>query len=251
MENIGAGDLQNVVEIAHGLDIFDHGYDEHLRVDPGSSLVAGYADAVVLGASSSHATLAVGVIPRGRGYGSRLVAGVDMGHDDALQSTVQVAQYGLLVVGGDSGDGSDAKGLGSANHVLNLVEVGWAVLAVNHHEVVAESTENLDHVGSVSGDDGPENDFAFVQLGLGGVRTHAISLSGNSNCWYWPGHRQEPQNSRVYKEPSITMSRRVGLPDATALSTAGLIWDGSVMRSPLTPMLFAIEAMSKGVANSE
>ena len=73
---------------------------------------------------------------------------------------------------GNAGDGGDAEGLGGADHVLDLVEGSGAVLAVDHDEVVAEGAEDLDHVGSVAGDDAAEDDVAFVELGLGGVGAH-------------------------------------------------------------------------------
>ena len=55
---------------------------------------------------------------------------------------------------------------------------GGAVFAVDHHEVVAESAEDLNHVGSVAGDDGPEDDSAVVEFGLGGVGAHGGTSGG-------------------------------------------------------------------------
>ena len=78
----------------------------------------------------------------------------------------------MLGVVGNASDGGDAEGLGGADHVFDLVEVGGAVLAVDHHEVVAERAEDLHHVGGVAGDDGAEDDFAFVEFGLCGVGSH-------------------------------------------------------------------------------
>jgi hypothetical protein len=54
-----------------------------------------------------------------------------------------------------------------------------------------------------------------------------------------------------YSDPSMTMSSRAGLPEATARSTADLMACGSTMRSPCTPILLAIAATSKGRGNAE
>ena len=182
-----------------------------------------------------------------------------MGHDDALEATVEVAEDGLLGVVGNAGDGGDAEGLGGADHVLDLVEGSGAVLAVDHDEVVAEGAEDLDHVGSVAGDDAAEDDVAFAELGLGGVGAHggvSFVLCGGRERGTLPHPNLPPEGEGIaamvyYKEPSMMTSKRAGLPEATARSTAGLIWEGSVMRSPWTPMLLAIDAMSKGAAKSE
>src|SRR5918992_1507553 len=56
---------------------------------------------------------------------------------------------------------------------------------------------------------------------------------------------------KSYNEPSIIMSRSAGFREATPLSPAGLISLGSTIRSPWTPMLWAMAAISKGVPKSE
>ena len=117
----------------------------------GYRLVTGHADAVVLRASAAHSAVAVGVVARGPRDGGGLLAGVDVRHDDPLEAAVEVSEDRGVGVVGNAGDGSDPERLGGADHVLDLVEVGGAVLAVDHHEVVAESAEDLNHVGERSG----------------------------------------------------------------------------------------------------
>ena len=70
-----------------------------------------------------------------------------------LEAAVKKPEDGVLGVVGNAGDRSDAEGLGSADHVLDLVKVGGAVFAVNHGKVVAESAENLHNVRSVTSTD--------------------------------------------------------------------------------------------------
>ena len=160
MEDIDAGDGGNVVQVGYGGFFLDHRDDEDLGVDPSGGLVAGYADAVVVGAAAAHAAVAVGMVTGGLGYGGGLGAAVDMGNDDALQAAVEEAEDGGVVVVGDAGNGGDVKGFGGAHHIFDLVEVHRAVFAVNHYEVEAEGAENFDAVRGVAGDDGAEYGFA-------------------------------------------------------------------------------------------
>ena len=185
--------------VAHGFDVFHHGDYQHLGVDPGRSFLPADADAVVLGAATAHAPVAVGVVAGGSGYRGGLLAGVDVRHDYPLQPAVEIAQYGCVGMVGNAGDGRDAEGLGGADHVLHLVEVCGAVLAVNHYEVVAESTENLHHVGRVAGDDGPEYDSALVELGLGGVGAHRVSSCLKSSDGFGDCLNQDYQDARMLR----------------------------------------------------
>ena len=172
MEDVGAWYLENVVQVAHGFDVFDHGNHQYLGVNPGRCLVPGDTDPIVLRPTASHAPVAVGKVAGGPGDCSGLLARVDVRHDYPLEAAIEEPENGLIGVVGDAGNRRDAERFGGANHVLHLIQAGRSVFAVNHHEVIAESAENLNHVGSVAGDDCSENDLAGVEFGLGGVGTH-------------------------------------------------------------------------------
>ena len=121
MEHIGPGNLEDVVQVAHGFDILHHRNHQHLRVDPGRPFFPADADAVVLRPAPAHPPVAVRVVAGGAGNGRGLLAGVDVRHDYPLQPAVEIPQYGRVGVVGNAGDGRDAKGLGGADHVLHLV----------------------------------------------------------------------------------------------------------------------------------
>ena len=124
VEHIRPGYLQDVVQVSDCLDILDHGDNQHLGIDPRSRFVARDTDAIVLGASATHAPVAVRVVAGSAGDGGGLLASIDVGHDDPLQAPVEVSQDGRLRVVRDPRDGGDSEGLAGPNHVLHLVKVG-------------------------------------------------------------------------------------------------------------------------------
>ena len=172
VEDVDAGNGGYIIQVGYGGGFLDHRDDQDLGVDPSGGLVAGYADAVVVGAAAAHSPMAVGMVAGGLGYGGGLGAAVDMGDDDALQAAVEEAKDGGVVVVGDAGNGGDAEGFGGPHHIFDLVEVHRAVFAVNHNEVEAEGAENFDGVRGVAGDDSAEYGFAGGQFGFGGVGLH-------------------------------------------------------------------------------
>ena len=177
--------------------------------------VPGYADAVVLCPASAHTAVAVWIVPRGPCYGRGLLTGVDVGYDYPLETAVEEPEYGMLGVVGNACYGCDIEGLCGAYHVFYLVKVGWSVFTVYHHKVVTQSAEYLHHVWSVSGDDGSEDDFAFVEFSLGRVRAHEI-VPPDVNAYWTEAASTVTGEYESHHEPSNAVSWMVGLPQSIA-----------------------------------
>ena len=75
----------------------------------------------------------------------------------------------------DPGDGRDAEHFSGSNHVLYLVQIHGTVLTIDHHEVVAQCSEEFHLVRGVTVDDRPEDYLPFGQFCFGGVGAHEFS----------------------------------------------------------------------------
>ena len=95
-----------------------------------------------------------------------------MRDDDALHPAVQKAQDRRVLVVGNTGNRGDAEHLGRPHHVLDFVQAHRAVLAIDHHEVVADRSEQLDQIRRVAADDGAEHHLALGQFCLCRIGTH-------------------------------------------------------------------------------
>ena len=173
-KNINPGNGQNFVEVFHRLNVFDHGKDHGLRIDPAFRLVERRRHPIVMGPGYAHTAVSVGIVFRGAGHRLGFLAGVHVGSNYPLDTTVQEAQHGGLGVVRNPGYGSDAEDLSGPDHVLHLVQVRRTVLAVDHDEVVADEPQNLDKVRGIPVDYTAEYYLPFGQLGFGKVCLHSL-----------------------------------------------------------------------------
>src|SRR5918996_2851976 len=68
--------------------------------------------------------------------------------------------------------------------MLHLVQVHGAVLAIDHHEVIADGPEYLHQVRRVSSNNRSKDHFAFTQLGPGIVSPHGGAAPLNQDSPY-------------------------------------------------------------------
>src|SRR5215471_9593566 len=99
-----------------------------------------------MGTATAHAAVAIRIVARRASHRRGCVAGIDVGHDDALHAAVQKTQNGRVLMVGNTRDGSDTKHFGSAHHVFHLVQVHGTVLAVDHYKVITNGAKQLHEV---------------------------------------------------------------------------------------------------------
>jgi hypothetical protein len=113
------------------------------------------------------------IVSRSARYGIGFISSIDVGHNDSLNSPVEMAQDRRIRVVRYSGDRRNAEYLGGTHHVFDLIQIHRAVLAVDHYEIVAQRPEQFYEIRSVTTDDGPENHLTSVEFRFGGVSSHS------------------------------------------------------------------------------
>src|SRR5215813_1981 len=162
-EAVDLVDLEDLVERAHGDDVFDQD-DEKALVVGGLEITV---DAEALPARV-HAALAERRELAGRDDRVGLGAGVDVRHHDALRASVERAVNRGVVVVHHAHDRRRAPEVTGARQVAELAEVDGAVLALEPDAVDVERAELVDQVRIIgAGDD--RRDLAGRELLL-----HAI-----------------------------------------------------------------------------
>ncbi len=102
---------------------------------------------------------------------------VDMWNDNPLDTAVEITQDGWVFVIGDAGDGGNTKDFSGTYHMFDVIEVHGAVLAINHHKIVANRTKELDEIRRVTTDNGAKNNFPVCQFSFSRVGLHAKFLT--------------------------------------------------------------------------
>jgi hypothetical protein len=122
--------------------------------------------------TAGNASATIWIISGGLCYRFSFFFGVYVRDDEALHSTIEELQDSGIVVIRNPSDGSDTEYFSSTDHVFNLVQVHWAMFAVNHHEVIVDRAEYFNDVRSESADNCSINHLALSELGLRGISSH-------------------------------------------------------------------------------
>jgi hypothetical protein len=169
-EHVDVVDLQDLVDVLHGILMLDLYADERLRIRLHGEIRHARTEPPAVGARAGSKT-AAGTGPEfGRGDRAlRIRARVDVRNLHALHAAIEDGLDVGRIVAARASDGGDPGGISRHRHHLDIGGADGAVLAVDQHPVEARIGQHLDELRARKHERDAECDLAAVDLGFHGV----------------------------------------------------------------------------------